>query len=79
MFSKIKPNGYLVVYKIHQTSIHMRKSIYLFSLIALTSMLSGCEVVKGIFGAGVWVGVILVIVVIAIIIWIFSKLFGGRG
>lgn len=42
-------------------------------------MLSGCEVVKGIFGAGVWVGVILVIVVIAVIIWIFSKLFGGRG
>jgi hypothetical protein len=36
-------------------------------------MLTGCEVVGGIFKAGVWVGVVLVVLVIAIIVWLFSR------
>ena len=36
-------------------------------------LLSSCEVVGGIFKAGVWVGVIIVVLVIAIIFWLISK------
>ena len=41
----------------------------LFSAVALT----GCELVGDIFKAGVWVGALLVIGVIAIVIWLVSK------
>ena len=35
--------------------------------------LAGCELIEGIFKAGVWVGVILVLAVIGIIVWLVSK------
>jgi len=44
----------------------------LFSAVALT----GCELVGDIFEAGVWVGVLLVLGVIAIVIWLVSKMMG---
>jgi len=59
------------------------KKINLFSplsimvLTLLVSVLSSCEAIGGIFKAGVWSGVILVVVVIAIIIFIISRL-GGK-
>ncbi len=57
----------------------MRK-YYSLTLIALiTATLSSCSVVEGIFKAGVWSGIILVVIVVAVIIWVISKLFGGRG
>ena len=34
--------------------------------------LSSCSAIEGIFKAGVWVGVIAVVVVILVIIWIIS-------
>jgi len=43
----------------------------------LATTLSSCELVEGIFKAGMWTGIILVVIVVAIIIWIASKLFGG--
>lgn len=49
------------------------------ALVALfVTTLSSCELVEGIFKAGMWTGVILVVVVVAIIIWLAAKLFGGR-
>jgi uncharacterized membrane protein len=33
----------------------------------------GCAVVGGIFKAGVWVGVLLVVLVIALIVWLISR------
>lgn len=42
-------------------------------LIALAITLTGCEVIGGIFKAGVWVGVLAVIAVIAAIIWLVVK------
>jgi hypothetical protein len=50
---------------------------YFLSLLAMATLLSSCEVVKGIFKAGVWTGIIIVVVVVAAIIWILAKLFGG--
>jgi hypothetical protein len=42
-------------------------------LLLFTLSLAGCEIIAGIFKAGVWVGVILVLAVIGIIAWIASK------
>jgi hypothetical protein len=52
----------------------MRRSL-IFSIIPLISIVSlaGCELVGDIFKAGVWVGVILVIGIIGLVIWMFSK------
>ena len=36
-------------------------------------MLTGCELVKGIFKAGLWTGVIGVVLVLALIAWGVSK------
>jgi hypothetical protein len=47
----------------------------ILSIILLGSIvsLSGCELVGDIFKAGVWVGAILVIGLIGLGIWMFSK------
>jgi uncharacterized membrane protein YkvI len=53
----------------------MRANATLFLLLALVAVTSaGCELVEGIFKAGVWVGVILVVVVLLAIMWIVGKL-----
>lgn len=53
----------------------MKKSngILWASLFFLITTLSSCEIIGGIFKAGVWVGVLLVILVIGIIFWIIGK------
>jgi len=43
----------------------------------LTTTLSSCSMIEGIFKAGVWSGIIIVVVVLALIIWVISKIFGG--
>lgn len=42
-------------------------------LLVLTVALSGCDLVVGIFKAGVWAGVILVVVVIVLLVWLIRK------
>ena len=55
-------------------------SVYILPLLALlTGTLSGCEVVEGIFKAGMWSGILLVVLAIAVVIWLASKLFGGKN
>jgi hypothetical protein len=36
-------------------------------------ILTGCEAIGDIFKAGVWVGVLLVVLVIGIIVWLFTR------
>lgn len=45
--------------------------IFLFFLISFTS----CEIIGDIFKAGLWVGIILVVLVIAVVIWLIKKFF----
>ena len=47
--------------------------------VALLLTLSSCAAIGDIFQAGAWTGAIAVIVVIGVVIWLFSKLFGGGG
>lgn len=44
-------------------------------LILTTVLLTGCDAIQGIFSAGVWVGILIVIVVVFIIIRVFA---GGK-
>jgi len=48
-------------------------SLFVLAMIAL----SGCSVITGIFKAGVFVGILAIVIVIAVIIWIFSLFMGG--
>ena len=54
----------------------MKKYSFL-PLLALLVSLSSCEIIGGIFKAGVWSGVILVVVVVGLIIFILARLLGG--
>lgn len=53
-----------------------------FNLIALitatTFLFSSCEVIGGIFKAGVWSGILIIVVIIVLIIWLISKFMGGN-
>lgn len=57
----------------------MKKAFPLALIAFLCTTLSSCELVEGIFKAGVWVGILVVVVVLALLIWILAKVFGGRG
>ncbi|MGV3547817.1 MAG: hypothetical protein ACO1N4_12195 [Pedobacter sp.] len=56
----------------------MKKLMPLTLVALLATTLSSCELVEGIFKAGVWTGIIVVVVIIALVIWLAAKLFGGR-
>jgi hypothetical protein len=52
----------------------MKHSSYLFVLLLLSAVaLPGCEVIGDIFKAGVWTGVLLVVLVIGFIVWLLTK------
>jgi hypothetical protein len=47
-------------------------SLWLY-LLGLAMTVSSCRVIGGIFKAGVWVGVMLVVVVIGLILWLVGR------
>ncbi|MCX2576203.1 hypothetical protein [Pedobacter sandarakinus] len=55
----------------------MRKLFPIALIAFLCTTLSSCELVGGIFKAGVWSGIIIVVIVVALLIWILAKIFGG--
>lgn len=57
----------------------MKRFIPLAVLFVLaTSLLTSCDLIQGIFNAGIWTGIIIVVVILALIIWIIARLSGGR-
>ena len=54
----------------------MRK-LSLFFVMTLLVSLSSCQVIAGIFKAGMGVGIFLVILVIGIVLFLVSRIFGG--
>lgn len=46
-------------------------------LLFLLSTLSSCDLIVGIFKGGMYFGIILVVVVVALVIWLLSRI--GRG
>ena len=53
----------------------MKKINLSFILAAFTIMLTleSCQAITGIFKAGVWVGIVIVVVVVALILWLIGK------
>ncbi|GAB2542253.1 hypothetical protein [Spirosoma aerophilum] len=47
--------------------------------VVLTLFMTSCAAIGDIFKAGAYTGIIGVIVVLGVVIWIVSKLFGGGG
>jgi hypothetical protein len=68
-------DGALWVSRFYNRTIFMKR-YSLYPLLALLVSLSSCEVIGGIFKAGMWTGVILVVVVVGLVIFLLAKLFG---
>lgn len=60
----------------HQKNkIDMKKNngnLLAFLFVIITTM-SSCEAIGGIFKAGVWVGVLVVVLVVGVILWLVGK------
>lgn len=54
------------------------KKIQLFTIFALLVSLSSCELIGDIFEAGVWFGVLMVVVVVGLVFFLISRLFGRK-
>ncbi|RFM30161.1 hypothetical protein DXN05_04085 [Deminuibacter soli] len=46
-------------------------------MLALAVALSSCQAIGTIFKAGMWWGIILVVIVIVLVIWLLGKMSGG--
>jgi hypothetical protein len=55
------------------------KKINLFLLAIALITLNSCEVIGDIFQAGAAFGVIMVVLVVGFVIWLVSKMGGGRS
>ena len=51
----------------------MKKILTISAAVILSTLLSSCAAVAGIFKAGVWVGVLIVVGVIALLIFLFTR------
>ena len=44
-----------------------------FLLLFAMTFLTGCEMIGDIFQAGVWVGVIVVVLIVGLVLWLIGK------
>jgi hypothetical protein len=51
----------------------MQKILSFLTLTLMLFLFDSCAVVGGIFKAGVWVGVLIVVIVIGVIIWLVTR------
>lgn len=52
----------------------MRQNALIYGCLLLAiSMLSSCEVIGDIFKAGVWVGVLIVVGILALVVWLIGR------
>ena len=51
----------------------MKTNVVLATLLSLSITLTSCDAIAGIFKAGIWVGVIVVVGIIALVLWILGK------
>lgn len=55
----------------------MKKLAHPLMLSLSIFLFNSCTAIKGIFNAGMWSGILLVVVIIIAVIWIISKVLGG--
>lgn len=56
----------------------MKKLMPLTLITSLATTFSSCGLIEGIFKAGMWTGIIIVVLGIALVVWLVAKVFGGR-
>lgn len=49
------------------------KNVSFLFVLALATTLTSCEMIGGIFKAGFWTAIILVVLVVALILWLVNK------
>jgi hypothetical protein len=54
------------------------KKYYGFILLLMTMFYAGCAAIETIFKAGMWVGILVVVLFIGLIFFVISKLFGRK-
>lgn len=47
---------------------------FLIILLILSTTFTGCEIIGGIFKAGFWVGIIVVVLLVLIVIWLVNRM-----
>lgn len=58
--------------------MQIKNYITRFLALAGLTLFSSCELVEGIFKAGMWTGILMVVLVIGLVIWLIGKIFGGK-
>ena len=61
-----------------KTQVMKNKWINMLMLVLVSLTVTSCDVIEGIFKAGMGVGIFIVIAVIAVIVFIISKLGGNK-
>ena len=51
----------------------MKKISGALLLLVIIVMMPGCQIIGDIFKAGVWVGIIVVIAIVALVLWLIGK------
>ncbi|MCY7420969.1 MAG: hypothetical protein LH478_04410 [Chitinophagaceae bacterium] len=51
----------------------MKTNVILATLFVISLTLTSCDAIAGIFKAGMWVGVIVVVGIIALVLWLLGK------
>ncbi len=52
----------------------IKNSLIALLLLSVTTTLAGCEMVGEVFKAGMWIGVIVVVAVVALVLWLLRKM-----
>ena len=56
----------------------MKKVSFGLSLVAITTLFTGCTAVGDIFKAGMWTSVIIIVIIVVIVLFIISKFSGKK-
>jgi len=59
-----------------KAEVHMLNAVRLLLVVLLAVVTAGCELAGDIFQAGMWVGVILVVLAVGVVIWLVGKVRG---
>ncbi len=54
------------------------KAVFIYALLTFSMLFSSCHLIGQIFKAGLFVGIIAVVVIVAVVLWIISAIFGRR-
>ena len=60
----------------YKAEVHMLNVVRLLLVVLLAVVTAGCELAGDIFQAGMWVGVILVVLAVGVVIWLVGKVRG---